>query len=57
MYLSRRLRGHANRVRQGTQSKLAREHMSLQATLTREYISTQSLLTREARKHSRQVGT
>ena len=32
-------RGHASRVKQGTQGMLAREHMSSLATLTLEYIA------------------
>ena len=62
-YLLRRLagdhvsRGHASRMRHGTQDLLARNHVSLQATLAHEYISTQGMLTREVRKQSMHLWT
>ena len=45
-YVERWSRGHASHVRQGTQSMLKCEYVSLQDRLAREHISTQDTLTR-----------
>ena len=49
-------RGHASRVRQGTQGMLVHKHVSSQITLTREYISMQCMLTSQASEHVRMQG-